>query len=245
MSPQHDRHRYVHVIEQHVGRQGWPQVAPDRIQRARDSGDGPHAALQRAHDLLVVPVGRHALARGSLVGLDVERAADRAHRRVGEGGDERAHRRPVDPLARVAEHEDLSRRLRDRAVERRGLPVRTGQGEQAHAAALVAPDDLLRAIGGSVGRDHDFPAAGRVIELQAVQDLCFDVGLLVVRHDDDAHGRLAVATADPRRGAETGDEGQQQRISRVGVGGQRGRRDEQALAPAHPQRPVADRRTRA
>ena len=111
-----DAHGCQHVVEQTVRGEGREEGPSNGVQRARGSDHGIHLAFGLPDPLFVGPVEAGPLFAGQMQG-----AADRTHSLVGKGRDERTKGRGIDPLARVAEHDDLTAGSRYAPVECGGL----------------------------------------------------------------------------------------------------------------------------
>src|SRR5262249_19472559 len=155
------------------------------VDRAVATGDRAERRLALAQPHLVAPVD--AFLVRSVLALEADLAADVGHVRVGEVAHEPTQRVRRPGRVRVAEREDLALGLADGAVHRRQL---SGSRALEQADAVVAANDLVRAVGRGVGGDHELELVSRVVELEQVLDALLDHVFLVVRRHDHRHRRL-------------------------------------------------------
>ena len=170
--------------------------AADRVDRAVAAGDRAEPRLRQPLRHLVAPVD--ALAVRPVGRLEDELPADVGDVRVGEVRDEPAQRVGSPGRVRVGEGEDLAVRLAHGPVLRRDLAA-ARVDDQPNAAVAEALDELVRAIGGGIGRDDELELLGRIVEREQVLEPPLDHRLLVVGGDDDGHERLDLVPPHPAR----------------------------------------------
>ncbi len=178
------------------------------VDRPVPAGDRAERRLLLAQPGLEPPVDAFAVVPGG-VGQD-EPPADVRDVRIGEGADEQAERVRRPHRVRVAERDDLGGALAHRPVLRRHLAAaRAAQQPHSRLARRDRLDQLVRAVAGGIGRDHDVQRRRRVVEREQVLDAPLDHRLLVVGGDDQRHAREDVTGADappPRTGGRRGCE---------------------------------------
>ena len=179
--------------------------AAHRVDRAVATGDRAERRLALAQPHLVAPV--HAFAIRPVLSLKAHLAAHVRDVRIGEVAHELAQRIGRPDGVRVTEREDLAVGFARGAVERRQLPGALA-AEQTDVPVLrrLAFDDRVCLVLGAVRRDDDLELLGGIVELEQVLEPPADHVLLVVRGDDQAHGRrdLLLAHLTRAQTAQTG-----------------------------------------
>ena len=135
----------------------------------------------------------------------------------------------------VREHEDPVPGPLDRAIERGGLAGARREQEGLDGRVVDGRQDVVGAIGRTVGDEDHLEPVARIVEVRDVGDLILQTRLLVVRGHDQRHRRQlgvaerpAPAVAPGREEAEVGarlgervDDEEQARIEDVRVAHER------------------------
>ena len=189
------------------------------VDRADPAGDRAELRLVPAQPAFEAPV--RPLAIRPLSGLVDARAAHIGDVGVRVVAHELAQRVRLPARVGVREREDLALRLADGPILGRDLSFSwAAQKPDARLSRRDSFDELVGAIRRGVRRDQDLELFGRVVEREQVLEPPLDHVLLVVRGDDQAHGRSEVAFQH-RPGPHPRQRRGEERIAELGPGKRR------------------------
>jgi len=159
-------HRDPDIIEDGISRQGFEEIAADRVDGPCNPHRGVDEALVSADKLLVTPGAAEPVGDGCpfRIGRQDQLTAHRAHLRIGKGCDEHADGPGIKALACVGQDYDLSVGSRNDIAERSRLTAVPLEFDYPDAGGLVCPGLLHGSVGGAIGGEPDLQAMSWVVE---------------------------------------------------------------------------------
>src|SRR5687768_3422396 len=154
-------------------------------------------ALHCAQALFVAPVQSCPVA--SFFGVLVQQnqfTRYGAHATILKIADQFPHRARIELLSCIPKDDYLTRRLLDAAVQGRRFAAVDGRMEHLYSLAAVLLHHEIRAVDRAVQRYDNLQFVLRVVELQAVSDLCLDVLPFVVRRYQQGYRGFPMTFAD-------------------------------------------------